>query len=89
MYQHNDRTDPVWVEQQLNLLEAIEGTWVGAAILRARLFLHQYNSKQIDKTNLKFNLITIRAVRNELATYDDNIRKNILDDFLNPLIDKL
>jgi hypothetical protein len=88
VYQHNDRTDPEWVLAQLNAIPE-DSSWAGAAVVRARFFLRQYNNKEIDKRALKFNLVNIKGTKQEYATYEEKIRKNILDDFLNPLIDIL
>lgn len=88
VYQHNDRTDPAWVLLQLDVIPE-DPSWAGAAVKRARHFLRMYNNKEIDKRTLRFNLVNIRGTKNEYSTYEESIRKNILDDFLNPLIETL
>lgn len=88
IYQQNDRHDPTWVLLSLEQISQDE-TWVSAGVSRAKTFLKLYINKEIDAACLKFNLLNIKNTRHEYATYEENIRKNILDDILNPLIDIL
>lgn len=88
IYQRNDVTNPEWVLSQLEAMLP-DDSWVGAAIYRAISMLRLYQLSQIDDRALAFNLINIRKVTQDHPIYEDSLRKSKLDDFLNPLIDKL
>ncbi len=77
--------------QILSKLEAFDSgeSWAHAAIQRTKTFLKLYLSSEIDSRALKFNLEKIRKIKNEYASYQDNLLKSQLDDLLNPIIDKL
>lgn len=88
IYQSNDKTNPAWV------LEQIKGkpedvSWVGACHKRCMTFLDLYVKKQIDAATLRFNLVNIRGTKHEYASYQESIRKDQLDDLINPLIETL
>ena len=88
VFQANDPTNPSWVRQQLENLPE-DPTWVGAGALRAISFIKLYEARKIDNNSLVFNLSNIKKSKHEFSSYEENLRKNKLDDYLNPLIDKL
>jgi hypothetical protein len=88
IYQANDPTNPSFVKAQLERLPE-DPTWVGAGVVRAISFINLYETQQIDKTTLHFNLSNIKKSKHEFSSYEENLRKNKLDDLLNPLIDNL
>lgn len=88
IYQLNDPTNPAWVREQLKSFSN-DPTWVGAGAARAISYIRLYEEKQLDRTGLVFNLNNIKKSKHDFATYEENLRKNKLDDYLNPLIDKL
>jgi hypothetical protein len=87
LFQQNDRTNPEWVYNQLNPSQ--NPGWINACETRTKNFLGMYLNKQIDVGTLKFNLINIRGTKHEYSTYEENLRKNQLDDLINPLIESL
>jgi hypothetical protein len=88
VYQRNDVTNPAWVLEQLEGMLP-DDSWVGAATTRAVTMLRLHKLEQIDNQALAFNLSNIRKVTQDHPLYEDSLRKNRLDEILNPLIDKL
>jgi hypothetical protein len=83
-----NKTDPTWILTQLeNIPEG--SSWVHAGIQRAKSVLKLHLNSEIDERTLKFNLGNIKKIKNEYATYHDNLLKSQLDDLLNPILDKL
>lgn len=87
IYQQNDRTNPQWVHDQITLKN--DPSWVNACEIRSKQFLNMYLTNQIDARTLKFNLQNIKGTKHEYATYEENLRKNQLDDIINPIIESL
>lgn len=87
IYQQNDRTNPQWVYDQLTFKD--DPSWINACEIRIKKFLNLYLTNQVDAKTLKFNLQNIKGTTHEYATYEEILRKNHLDDLLNPLIESL
>jgi serine/threonine protein phosphatase PrpC len=90
IFQSRDPTNPDWVLEQLeNQKTESNSNWVDACITRAIGMIKLHKSGEIDSRALLFNLTNIKNVTQDHVLYEDALRKNRLDDVLNPLIDKL
>lgn len=88
IYQSNDKTNPVWILEQLRR-RPDDISWVGACAARYITMLALYTENKIDTPTLKYNLVNIMGTKHDFATYDENVAKNQLDDYINPLIETL